>query len=293
LTDWALWHSFLAVCETGSLSAAAKRRGLTQPSLSRHIRDLEHQLGVTLFKRSVKGLEPTEIAMGFMAQATHMQKAAQQLDLMTRGQSSDLRGTVRLTASCVMSALILPPILTQIRREEPQILLELIASDVAQNLLYRDADIAIRMFDPTQGALKARKLADSPLGLYAAKSYVERRGMPTDALSYLTHDLIGQDRLEDYIKGMAAVGIKIGRDGFSFRCDDQIVNWHMLKAGAGIGVAQRLLGDAEPDLIRLELGVSLPSLPVWLVMHEGVGHNAHIRRVANILAQAITHRFGG
>jgi DNA-binding transcriptional LysR family regulator len=285
--DWTLLRSFLAVVETGSLSAAASRIATTQPTLSRHVRELETALGVTLFTRSVRGLEPTEAALGLIDDARAMGAAAEALALKAQGRSQALTGTVRITASVVVANLLLPPILAALREAEPHIPVEIVASDVAQNLLRRDADIALRMFDPTQTALIARKLGETPLGLFGAKSYIARRGRPAALPDLLNHDVIGFDRSDLILKGYAFHGFPVTREQFPIRCDDQMVCWHLLLAGAGLGFAQTLLAGRRPELEPIEIGMMIPPLPVWLVMHEEVRTNARIRRVADFLTAAL------
>jgi len=272
------------------LSAAASQIGATQPTLSRHIKELEAAIGTPLFRRWVKGLEPTEAGLALVDDAREMGRAAEALALKAQGKAETLSGTARITASVVVSNLILPEIIAQLRQVEPQIQIEIVASDASQNLLRRDADIALRMFDPTQNALIARKLGHTPLGLYASKSYIARKGRPQTMLDILDHDVIGFDRLDDILKGYAAHGYPVTRNQFPVRCDDQMVCWHLLLAGAGIGFAQDLLADAQADLERLDIGMNLPALPVWLVMHEEVRTNARIRRVADFLSSKLSER---
>ena len=288
MLDWTLLRAFLATVETGSLSAAAARIGATQPTLSRHIRELESTLGVSLFRRTVKGLEPTEAALGLIEDARTMGAAADALALKAQGKSGALSGTVRITASQVVATLVLPAMIAALRREEPLIQLEIVASDTAQNLLRRDADIAIRMFDPTQRSLVARKLGETPLAIFAAHAYLDRMGAPQRLDELMHHDVLGFDRGEGIVKGYAAHGFPVTRDHFPVRCDDQIVYWHMLLAGAGIGFAQEILGNAQTGLRRLDLGMYIPPLPVWLVMHEEVRNNARIRRVADRLGEMLS-----
>lgn len=290
MLDWTLLRAFLATVDTGSLSAAAQTLGATQPTLSRHIKELETAIGTPLFRRSVKGLEPTEAALALVDDAREMGRAAEALALKAQGKAETLSGTVRITASVVVSNLILPTIIADLRQTEPLIQVEIVASDASQNLLRRDADIALRMFDPTQNALIARKLGDTPLGLYASKSYIARKGRPWEMLDILDHDVIGFDRLDDILKGYAAMGHPVTRNQFPVRCDDQMVCWHLLLAGAGIGFAQDLLAGAQAELERLDIGMNLPSLPIWLVMHEEVRTNARIRRVADFLSAALSAR---
>ena len=287
--DWSLLRSFLAVVETGSLSGAAGRLAMTQPTLGRHIRDLETQLGVMLFTRSVRGLDPTQAALSLIADARAMGAAAEALALKAEGRSQQLTGTVRATASVMVAGLLLPPILADLRQAEPHIQIEIVASDTAQNLLRRDADIAIRMFDPSQAALIARKLGDAPVGLFGAQTYFARRGRLTSVTDLLEHDVIGLDRSDAIIAAYAAHNIPATRDHFPLRCDDPLTYWSLILAGAGLGFAQTILAGRHPDLEQVSIGLRIPAMPVWLVMHEEVRNNARIRRVADHLSTALRH----
>lgn len=285
--DWALLRSFLAVVETGSLSSAASRLSTSQPTLSRHIRELELTIGISLFTRSARGLEPTEAALGLIDDAHAMGEAAQALTLKAQGRSQQLTGTVRITASVIVANLLLPPILAGLRQAEPNIQIEIVASDLSQNLLRRDADIALRMFDPPQGALIARKLGDAPLGLFGQTGYFARRGSVNTVQDLLEHDVIGFDRSDLIIRSYATSGLSVTRENFPIRCDDQMVYWNLLLAGAGLGVAQTLVASRHPELKRVDVGMRVPSLPFWLVMHEDVRGNARIRRVADYLSATL------
>lgn len=285
--DWTLLRSFLAVVETGSLSAAATSIGTTQPTLSRHIRELETVLGVTLFARSVRGLDPTEAALGLVEDARAMREAAEALALKAAGRAQQVTGTVRITASAIVANLLLPPILVALREAEPSIQVEIVASDLAKNLLRRDADIALRMFDPTQDALIARKLGDTPLGLFGARDFLARYGPIRTVDDMLAHGVIGFDRSDAILKAFAAQGHPVTREDFPVRCDDQMVYWNLLVAGAGLGFAQVLLAGRHAGLEQVDVDLRLPVLPVWLVMHEEVRTNARIRRVADFLGTAL------
>ncbi|MBY5353610.1 LysR family transcriptional regulator [Rhizobium leguminosarum] len=285
--DWTLLRTFLAVVESRSLSAAASLLKVTQPTLSRHVRELEDVLGVTLFIRTARGLEPTEAALGLINDAKSMGAAAQALALKAFGRSQQLTGTVRVTSSVMVANLWLPSILADLRQAEPSIQIELVPSDTNQNLLRRDADIAIRMADPTQGDLIARRLGDAALGLYGTQSYFEKRGRITTMQELMQHDIIGFDRSDVILKIFAANGYRVVREVFPLRCDDQMVYWNLTLAGLGIGFAQVMLASKVAILERVPIDL-IPPMPVWLVMHEEVRTNARIRRVADFLAMAIT-----
>jgi len=286
--DWALLRSFLAVVDGGSLSAAAKGIGATQPTLSRHIRELETALGVILFTRSAQGLDPTKAALGLVDDARAMGAAAEALNLKAQGRSQRLSGTVRITASVIVANLVLPPLLASLRQSEPSIQLEIVASDANQNLLRRDADIAIRMADPTQNALIARKLGHTPIGLFATRDYLHRRGRPVSKEDLHRHDLIGFDRSEFLVRAFAVRDIHLAREEFALRTDDAMLTWNLLLAGAGVGIAQVILANRHPELEQVDVGVELGSLPVWLVMSEEVRGNARIRRVADFLSAGLS-----
>jgi DNA-binding transcriptional LysR family regulator len=292
MPDWTLWRSFLATVETGSLSAAAARLGATQPTLSRHIHELEQALGLSLFRRVARGLEPTEVALGLIDDARRMGEAAHALSLKAAGQTESVGGTVRLAASVVMSNLVLPAMITDLREAEPDIQIEIVASDEAQNLLRRDADIAVRMFEPTQNALIVRKIGASPLGLFGAKRYLDRRGRPGSMTDLLDHEVIGFDRSEAILKGYAAHGFPVSREHFPLRVDDQIVYWHLMCAGAGLGFAQQLIAEAA-GLERLDIGMTLPPLPIWIVLHEDLRSQPRVRRVADFLAERLSRWLKG
>ena len=290
--DWTLLQSFLAVVDAGSLRAAAAKTGATEPTLSRHVRDMEMAVGAKLFTRNARGLEPTDAALRLVDDARAMGLAAQSLSLKAFGGSQKLSGTVRITASVIVANLMLPSIVASLRQAEPDIQVELVASDQTQNLLRRDADIAIRMVDPVQGPLVARRLGDTKIGLFGSDAYLRRRGTPERVKDLLAHDFIGYDRSDEIIRGLAANGMKAGRDDFAIRCDDKLVSWHLLLAGAGLGFAQTLLAGRHPNLIAVEVGLNIPQLPVWLVMHEDVRANVRIKRVADFLQAAMQEILG-
>ena len=176
--DWSLLQSFIAVAGKGSLSAAARALGGSQPTMGRHIGALESELGVRLFERTACGLELTPTGLELLDHARRMDAAANHLSLAAEGRAEAVAGTIRITASEIVATYILPEILTALRRAEPEIEIELVASDRSENLLQREADIAVRMYRPPQADVFTRKVGDLKLGIFAAESYVARRGAP-------------------------------------------------------------------------------------------------------------------
>ncbi len=290
--DWSRLQAFLAVAEHGSLSAAARAVRASQPTMGRHIVELERDLGVTLFDRTPGGLQLTETGFDLLPHARTMADAAGQLSLAAEGRSEALAGTVRITASQVVATFVLPDILTELHAAEPEIQIELVASDRTENLIQREADIAVRMYRPTQSDVIARKVGEMQLGLFAADTYLAARGEPTSIDAFLTHDYIGFDRDEQIIQAFKASGLEVGRDFFPFRCDDQVVCWRMVVAGFGIGTNQIAIGEAEPRVRRILHDAVLPSLPVWLTAHAELKTSRRVRRVYDFLANALAQAAG-
>ncbi|BCH21856.1 LysR family transcriptional regulator [Mesorhizobium sp. L-8-3] len=291
--DWNLIRSFVAVAEAGSLSAAARRLSTSQPTLGRHVAELEAALGVVLFRRGRGGYELTESGAALLERGREVGARAAAFSRLALGTTEAVAGTVRIAASEIVAAYVLPPMLARLAVEEPEIEVELVASNQVENLLRRDADIAVRMVKPTQSELVARKIADLPLTACAARSYIARRGRPERADDLLSHDLIGYDRADDIIREFGRLGVTIDRHAFRLRTDNQIVLWEAVKAGNGIGFAQRSLAAAEP-LVEIVLpDLPLPDLPMWLAMHRDVRTSPRIRRLADFLYEELKRYAAG
>lgn len=285
--DWNLIKSFVAVAETGSLSAAARGLEASQPTLGRHIGELEQALGVTLFRRGRRGYELTEAGSTLYERGRVLSEQANAFSLLALGAVEAIEGTVRIAASEVVAAFVLPGMTARLGVEEPGIEVEIVASNQVENLLRRDADIAIRMVRPAQNEVVARKVADIPLCLCAAKSYLDRRGRPEKPADLADHALVGFDRSDEIIRAFTAFGIPVGRSHFRFRTDNQIVLWQAVRTGNGVGIGQQPLAQRDPQLERLLPDVPLPNLPVWLAMHRDVRTSMRIRRVADFLHEEL------
>jgi DNA-binding transcriptional LysR family regulator len=278
--DWALLRSFLAVADHGSLSGAARELRLTQPTLGRHVQELEVQLRTKLFTRSARGLLPTEAALELLPHARLMASTAAALARAASGEAEDERGTVRVAASDIIGAEVLPAIIAAFRRAHPSIEVELVLSNRNENLLQREADIAIRMVRPTQQQLMARKIGDVPVRLFAHKSYVRRRGLPTSLADVRNHDLIGYDRIPAVFEGG---GLDVLRSDFALRSDNDLAQLALLRAGAGIGGMQVQMGARDKAMIPvLHKHIDLP-LEMWLVMHEDLRESRRVRRMYDAL----------
>jgi len=196
-------------------------------------------------------------------------------------------GTVRITASQPVACVLLPPVLARMRQALPEVQVELVSSNEVTNLLRREADIALRMVQPTQASLVAKRIGKVTLGTYAHRDYLRRRGTPRQPVDLLQHELIGNDRHEDILRGFAAMGYPVAREQFAFRTDDLMAYWEAVRSGLGIGFVGHYMARTDPDVVGILPMLQPPDLPIWLTVHREIRTNQRIRAVYDFLAQAV------
>jgi DNA-binding transcriptional LysR family regulator len=285
---WGLYRSFLGALRRGSLSAAARELGLTQPTLGRHIAELEEALGVPLFVRSQAGLTPTDAALVLKPHVEAMAASAAALLRVSSGAVDEPKGSVRVTASEFIGVEVLPPILTAFREAHPKIALELSLSNVNQDLLRRDADIAVRMARPTQAALVARRLGDVTVGLFAHRAYLERHGTPKSVAELANHTLIGFDADANALRAYRQTGLPVTREIFALRSDSEHAQLAALRSGFGIGGCQTAVAARTPGLVAVLPRDFRVPLEMWLVVHEDIRGLRRVRLLYDHLAAALS-----
>jgi DNA-binding transcriptional LysR family regulator len=285
--DWTLVRSFLAVFDAGSLTAAARRSGARQPTLSRHVAELEAQLGVPLFERTGRGVTPTAAALAIAEAARQMQDAAGAVGRGIAGTRAASRGVVRVTTSEVAATWLLPAVLARLQRAHPTIELELVSSNELTNLLRREADIAVRMVRPAQQSLIARKLGEIGIVAAAHSSYLAK-APPLARLDDLrAHRLIGYDRDDTILRGFARAGLALTRADFALRTDDQVAYGRLVAEGAGIGFVARYNLRFWPGVVAVLPMLTAPALPCWLAVHREIRANPLVRTVYDFLAREL------
>jgi DNA-binding transcriptional LysR family regulator len=289
---WDLYRSFLAVLRLGSLSAAGRSLGLTQPTIGRHIALLQRSLGGrVLFTRSQAGLLPTQAAHEMRPHAEDMAAAAA---AFVRAGSADLEesgGVIRLAAADVIGVEVLPSILTEFRAAFPSTVIELSLSNQMANLLRRDADIAVRMVRPKQKALLAKRAARVALGFYAHRRYLQRCGYPERLEDLTHHTLIGFDQTPPFADLLNAVPLAVTRELFAFRCDNDLAQLAALRSGFGIGICQAGIARRDPNLLPLFSKQFNVEMEIWIVMHNDLRRSSRMRLMFDYLATRLA-QFG-
>jgi molybdate transport repressor ModE-like protein len=284
--SWDLYRSLLAVLNHGSLSAAARDLGLTQPTVGRHIEALEQVLERQLFTRSPQGLMPTETALALKPFAEMLSSTSAALLRAAADDRDVVGGTVRISASEVIGVEVLPPILGRLQDAYPDLAIELSTTDAIEDILHREADIAIRMAEPAQEALIVRRIGNIPLGLFAHRRYLERHGTPGDVEAVRGHRLVGFDRQTVYVRAMARRYPDLESLRFSFRTDSNLAQLAAIRAGVGIGLCQVGLVRDDPDIVRLLPEFELP-LGTWVAMHEDMSSSPRCRVTFDALVEGL------
>ncbi len=285
--DWNRARAFLVTAEEGSLSAAARALGMTQPTLGRQVDALEQELDVSLFERIGKRLVLTESGLDLLEHVRAMGSAANEFALAASGRSQTLEGAVRITAGDMFAGHVLPPILADIRARWPGIAVDVVATNVPQDLRRREADIAIRTFRPEQPELFARKVNEMTGTLYAATSYLERIGRPQSLAELSLADFIGFDRKPGLVDFLNARGLEVSQANFPFVCDNQLVQWALVKQGLGVGVQADNIAAAEPLVEPAYPGFDVVPFPIWVVSHREVHTSKRVRVVFDLLVEQL------
>lgn len=288
--DWNRARAFLVTAEEGSLSAAARALGMAQPTLGRQVDALEEELGIILFERVGRGFTLTPSGLDLLDHVRAMGAAANLVSLSAAGNAQSIEGTVRVTASEAQSAILLPPILAKLRQSHPGIHVDVIASSVTMDLLRREADIAVRNYQPTEPDLIARKVRDIPARLYATPALLDRLGNPKLPYDLRDADFINVDRTGVFLKGLNALGLNLTERNFPILAENYLVMWELVKHGLGIGIQDGVIGDKEP-LVRRVLPELEPLIfSMWLVTHREVNTSRRIRVVFDLLAEELARQ---
>lgn len=285
--DWNQLRAFLETAQTGSLSAAARKLGLTQPTLSRQVAAIERELGVTLFERVGKSMVLTTTGMDLLEHARAMGTAAEALGLAANGRSLAVGGVVSVSASDAVSALLLPPLVRELREREPGIAIEVISSNALSDLLRREADIAIRHVKPEQPELIARLVREATAYFYASEDFVRRHGHPRTAAEAAHLPFVGSDRAGNYLGYLQRHGLTVTEANFSCYADHSVANFELMRNGLGIGAMMDDIARNTPGIVRVLDDVPPVLFPIWLVTHRELRTARRIRVVFDALAEGL------
>lgn len=286
--DWNQARAFLATVEEGSLSAAARALGLTQPTLGRQVAALEDELGIVLFERVGKSLELTPSGLELLDHVRAMRDAANRISLTASGRSQTIEGTVCITASDVFSVYVLPPIMQKLREIAPRLNIDVVATNDIQDLTRREADIAIRHVRPEQPDLIARLVHEADGYFYASSDYLNARGRPLSIKEVANHDFISFGDTDRMISYLNNVGLAVKRENFRLQSENGIVAWEMVRQGLGIAPMSENVGIMTAGVERVFPDLDPITFPVWLTTHRELHSSRRIRLVFDTLANYLS-----
>jgi len=290
--DWNQARAFLATVEEGSLSAAARALGLTQPTLGRQVAALEAQLDIVLFERVGRSLVLTQSGIELLDHVRAMCEAANRISLTASGQSQTIEGRVRITASDVMSAHILPPALKRLSEIAPLVEIDVVAANDIRDLQLREADIAIRHVRPEQPDLIARLVNEATAHFYASKSYLDQHGRPGSFNEMSDHDFIGFGNNDRMIEILNPLGLSLTPKNFQVGSESGVVAWEMARNGLGIIVMSDVVAAGAPRIERVLPDMEPIVFPVWLAAHRELHTSRRIRLVFDLLAEFLAENMG-
>jgi DNA-binding transcriptional LysR family regulator len=285
--DWNQMRAFLATVERGSLSAAARELGLTQPTLSRQIAALEEALGLLLFERVGRRLVLTAAGGQLVEQGKLMRAAADGIGLAASSQSQASEGVVRITANDVVAAHMLPDVLKRLRAAAPGIVVEIIASNSIDDLMRREADIAIRHVQPDHPDLIARRCPDSAVMIYATRTLLDRLGRPVTGQVLKDAPFVGFVQGERLIDDLNARGVMVSQDNFRWLTNSFLTSLEMVRQGLGLGVMLSEVAARMPELECVLPEMKPIAAPMWLVAHRELHSSKRIRLVFDLLVEAL------
>ncbi len=285
--DWNQLKAFLATAEAGSLSAAARKLGLTQPTLSRQVAAIEKAMGVTLFERVGKAMALTTTGLDLLEHARAMGTAAEALTLAATGRSQAVGGVVSVSATDGVAAYLLPPLVRKLRDQDPGIAVEVIASNALSDLLRREADIAIRHVKPEQPELIGRLIREASAHFYASEDWVKTHGHPRCAADAANLPFVGFERNGQYLAYLQQHGLPVTQANFSCHAEHSVANWALVRHGMGIGAMMDDIARQMPGVVRVLDDLPPVMFPIWLVSHRELRTSRRIRVVFEALADGL------
>ncbi|MEM7270173.1 MAG: LysR family transcriptional regulator [Pseudomonadota bacterium] len=285
--DWNQVRAFLATVEEGSLSAAARRLGATQPTVGRQIAALERDVGVALFERSGRTPQLTPSGAHLVDHARAMAEAAAGLSLAADGQSTAVEGLVRITASDLLAAETVPEAIVRLSEVAPGIEVEVIAANDLSDLMRREADIAIRHVRPAHSDLVAKLMREDAARPYASKAYLEKHGRPTTVAELSKHSFIGVGDNQSLIEGLRPVGLELTASNFRYGSDNGVALWALARRGLGVAVMAESIAARSPEMEPVLPELPPVHFPVWLVAHRELRSSRRIRIVWDILEELL------
>ncbi len=284
--NWDDTRIFLTLSRERTLRGAARKLGMNQATVGRHIAALEQALGTTLFLRSSDGYQLTTAGEAALHVAQGMERRANELQRLIQGMDQRLAGEVRVATTDSLALDFLIQAIKRLHAEHPDVKVQLHASTQMVNLAKREADIAVRTIKPDNPDLITRRLASWPTGLFAAPEYLERCGEPVPGTAFEGHDLVIYQPYLDAQQPVTLAGEPIHQGRVTVGANSSLMLRTLVREGLGLGEMPVYMGEAQ-GLVRVWPGrTRVQAYEVWLVTHQDLRHTARTRAMIAAIVQA-------
>lgn len=292
--SWDDFRFFLATSKAGSFSKAANDLGVTQPTISRRIENLEHRLGVRLFDRLPNGVSLTTEGESILDAALHIETTVLEIQRNVHGSDKRMEGTVRISITDGLATYWLTPHLAGFQESHPGIAIEFQCSIEPADALKMETDLSIRYQIPQAADLIAVKLGTLHFVPWASPAYLERHGSPRAPEELLRHRLL--DHHADEIDARADIGnwntwYQLARAAnlISYTTNSSASMYAAIQAGLGIGMLPTYVCECTEGIVPLNLGLSTHS-DIWLTYHPNLQGTARMRAVIDWIKSVFDHR---
>ncbi|GAB5451608.1 MAG: LysR family transcriptional regulator [Halioglobus sp.] len=288
MQDWADIRLFLAIVDHGSLMAAAERLDLTQPTVGRRLAAMEKRFGTPLFVRAGRRMQLTDSGTGILESARRMQR-----DMLTIGRSLDAQSTahsgeVTISATEGTGTEWLTPVLIDFHRQYPDILLNIQIENRAVDLVHREADIALRLGEPVQPDLIARRLVTLGFGLYASASYLQHMPPIATLDDLAAHNMVALHSSSPGVNIRTAFPSEEPLPGkYVYLSNSPAAQLAAVQAGFGISAISHRWAAMAGNLVRVLPDYTAAQIDLWLVTHEELRHSARMRVVFDFIAEKV------
>jgi len=280
--EWSDLKIFLAIARFGTLGAAARSLGLTQPTMGRRLRALEASVGQTLFQRTTESFVLTEEGAAVLAGAERIEEETLSMERILAGGSRQLGGFLRLSSSDWFGAHVLSPVLAEFSQLHPKVVVELLTDSRLLSLPRREADLVFRIQPFTEAEIISRKLIHIKYGLYI------RRGAPHPrAFDGVGARLVTMDQAFGDMPDAGWLQRLLPRAEIVMRSNSRDVQAALCANGAGLAVLPRPLGDSLAAIELVDLGEAPPGRDTWVGYHRDMKRLARLRALLDLVIERL------
>jgi DNA-binding transcriptional LysR family regulator len=288
--DWDDLKIAHAIARHGSLSAAARALGSTQPTVSRRLGALEKRIGVKLFEREAGGLRPGPLCDVLLESLDGMEELARAVERRIAARDTGLQGAIVLTSLAWFGDDVLAPLLARFCARHRFVSVDLVNDPRRFNLSRREADVAVRIGEFDQEDLVERKIADVAYGLYASAGYLNRHGRPDFAKECAGHNVVSLCPSPARVVHIEWLNAIAPRASVVLRSNGLQSHVATVEAGDAMAVLPRVMGDRRPELVRIEAPLPEPSQPVKIGVHADLRDTPRIRSLIDFLVHELKMR---